>query len=281
MKFLSGLAFALCAYVPAVALAQDAAPSEPNVFEGDHLTVGIGLIYGPSYDGSDDYVASPVPVVQGNLKGVAIAPRPGGVALDLIPDARQAKIGLALGPVATFSSNRASQIGDPVVRAAGKLDDAFEIGAIGGLTVYRVLHKFDSMSLAADVKWDIAGAHSGRTLSPAITYTTPLSKAALVSVSASARHVDDEYARYYYSVSPAQSAASGLPRFDADGGWESWSLGLFAGYDLSGNALDGGFAVIAIGAYSRLFNDAKATPYTSLRGEADQWTGALGLAYTF
>jgi outer membrane scaffolding protein for murein synthesis (MipA/OmpV family) len=95
------------------------------------------------------------------------------------------------------------------------------------------------------------------------------------------RHVDGDYARYYYSVSAAQSTASGLPRYDANGGWGSWSTGVLAAYDLSGNALDGGFAVIAIGAYSRMINEAKATPYTSLRGDADQWTGALGLAYTF
>lgn len=273
---------ALCAFPLSVAAsAREAPPPEPNVFADDRITVGLGVIYGPSYDGSDDFVASPVPVVQGSLGGVAIAPRPGGVALDLIPDASDARIGFSLGPVASLSSNRASQIEDPVVRAAGKLDKAVEIGVNAGVTVNRMLHPFDSLALSADVKWDVAGAHSGRTISPTITYTTPLSRAALVSLSASVRHVDDDYARYYYSVSPAQSAASGLPGFAADGGWESWSTGLFAAYDLNGNALDGGFAVIAIGAYSRMTGDAASTPYTSLRGDADQWTGALGLAYTF
>jgi outer membrane protein len=272
---------ALLAALPATASAQEAPVSERNVFAGDRLTVGVGVIYGPSYDGSDDYVASAVPVLQGKLLGVDIAPRPGGVALDLIPDGRDAKIGFTFGPVATLSSNRASQIEDPVVRAAGKLDKAVEVGASAGVSVNRVLHPFDSITFGADVKWDVAGAHSGRTISPTVTYSTPLSRAALVSLSASMRHVDDDYARYYYSVSPAQSAASGLPRFEADGGWESWSTGVLAAYDLSGNALDGGFAVIAIGAYSRMINEAKATPYTSLRGDADQWTGAVGLAYTF
>ncbi len=281
MKIITSLGAGMLAALALPAAAQEAPRGEPNVFEGDHLTVGVGVIYGPSYDGSDDYVLSPVPVLQGNFKGVAIAPRPGGVALDLIPDARNARIGFALGPVATLSSNRASQIKDPVVRAAGKLEDAVEIGANAGITLNRVLHPYDSLALSADVKWDVAGAHSGRTISPTITYTTPLSRAALVSLSASMRHVDDDFARYYYSVSPAQSTASGLPRFDADGGWESWSLGMLAGYDLSGNALDGGFSVIAIGAYSRMIGDAADTPYTSLRGDADQWTAALGIAYTF
>jgi outer membrane scaffolding protein for murein synthesis (MipA/OmpV family) len=281
MKFRIFPVLAGLSALSAPALAQEAAPAERNVFAGDRVTLGVGVIYGPSYDGSDDYVVSPVPVLQGRLGGVDIAPRPGGVALDLIPDGREARLGFILGPVATISSNRNDQIKDPVVRAAGKLDTAVEVGANAGVSVNRVFHPFDSVTLSADTKWDVAGAHSGRTFSPTVTYSTPLSRAALVSLSVSARHVDDDYARYYYSVSPAQSAASGLPRFDADGGWESWSLGLFAGYDLNGNALDGGFALIAIGAYSRMINDAKATPYTSLRGQADQWTGALGIAYTF
>lgn len=281
MKLQTLPVLALLVALPATASAQEAPVSERNVFAGDRLTVGVGVIYGPSYDGSDDYVASAVPVLQGKLLGVDIAPRPGGVALDLIPDGRDAKIGFTFGPVATLSSNRASQIKDPVVRAAGKLDKAVEVGASAGVSVNRVLHPFDSITFGADVKWDVAGAHSGRTISPTVTYSTPLSRAALVSLSASMRHVDDDYARYYYSVSPAQSAASGLPRYDANGGWESWSTGVLAAYDLSGNALDGGFAVIAIGAYSRMINEAKATPYTALRGDADQWTGALGLAYTF
>ena len=113
---------ALLASIPAAAMAQDAVAPEESVFDGDYLTVGAGAVYGPSYDGSDDYVITPVPVVQGNLKGIAITPRPGGVALDFIPDAKDARIGFSLGPVASLSRNRASKIKDPVVRSAGKLE---------------------------------------------------------------------------------------------------------------------------------------------------------------
>ena len=30
-----------------------------------------------------------------------------------------------------------------------------------------------------------------------------------------------------------------------------------------------------------MLNDAKNTPYTSIRGSADQWFGAVGIGYTF
>lgn len=265
---------------PAPVPASSPAPAG-NVMAGDHLTVGVGGIYGPSYDGSDDYVLSPFPIVRGRLRGIDITPRPGGLALNVVPKAPDAKLALSFGPVAAMSLNRNQQIEDPVVRAAGKLDMAVELGVNGGVTAYRLLHPYDSLTLSADVRWDVAGAHKGMVVSPVIAYVTPLSKAVLVTLSASARHVDNDFARYYYSVTPAQSTASGLPEFQAEGGWESASLGTLVGWDLSGDLRDGGFALFAIGAWSRMLNDAKRTPYTSLRGGADQWTLGLGAAYTF
>ena len=72
MKIVIALCAPLIAAFPVTATAQEAAPGEPNVFAGDRLTVGLGVIYGPSYDGSDDYVVSPVPVLQGSDVGVAL-----------------------------------------------------------------------------------------------------------------------------------------------------------------------------------------------------------------
>jgi len=254
---------------------------EPSVFDGDYLTVGAGVIYGPSYEGSDDIVATPVPVMQGRLAGVDITPRQGGIALDFIPDGKGAKVGFSLGPVVTYSRNRNSQIEDRVVRAAGKLDDAIDLGVNGGVTVYRLLHDYDSLTISADAKWNVNGAYKGRIVSPGVTYFTPLSRAALVTLGISAKHVDGDYARYYHSVSPAQAAASGLPAYAAKGGWASASVNMLAGYDLDGNLLNGGFAVFALGSYSRLFNDAKRNPWTAIRGDADQWVLGAGLGYTF
>lgn len=270
---------ALC--LPTTALAQSETAPEKSALDGDYLLVGAGIVYGPSYDGSDDGVVSPFPLLQGSLGGVGINPRPGGISLDLIPDGDDPRFGVSLGPVATVSFNRARQIKDPVVKAAGKLDTAIEIGVNGGISAYKVLNDYDTLTLSADVKWDVAGAHGGMVWNPGISYVTPLSRGALVTLSVSARHVDDDFADYYYSVSPAQAAASGLPQFDAKGGWDSWNVGLLGGYDLNGNLLDGGFAIFGLVNYGRMINDAKDTPYTSIRGKASQWTLGAGVGYTF
>jgi outer membrane scaffolding protein for murein synthesis (MipA/OmpV family) len=266
------------------AFAQDASPPEgptENVLDGDYLTVGVGAVYVPTYRGSDDYTFSPVPLVRGHFKGIDINPRVAGVALDLIPDGKDAKIGFSLGPVATYSGNRAGRIKDPVVRAAGKLDASIDVGFTAGVTAYKLLSDYDALTLSADVKWDVNGAYKGMTINPAISYATPLSPALVAVVAVSARNVDDKFGRYYYSVTPTQSAASGLPGYRAKGGWDSVNTSMLLAYDLSGDVRDGGLSLFGVANYSRMLNDAKDTPYTSIRGDADQWIVGAGVAYTF
>lgn len=280
MRLTSILAATALAVAPAVALSQEVA-SEPSVFDGDHLTVGVGGVYGPSYKGSDDSVLYPVPIVRGSLGGIGINPRPGGLALDLIPDAKDARIGFSAGPAVGYTGNRHRQIKDPVVRAAGKLKEAIDVGGNAGITAYRLLNPYDSLTVSADVLWNVNKAHRGMTVTPSVSYATPLSRGMLATISLNAQHVDDDYASYYFDVSSAQGAASGLPLYGAKGGWASVGGGALIGYDLDGNLLNGGFALFALGGYQKLLNDAKRNPYTSIRGSANQWTVGAGVAYTF
>lgn len=251
-----------------------------TVFDGDWLSVGVGAAYTPSYEGSDDYVVSVLPIVQGSLGGVGIDPRPGGLALDFIPDAEDGP-GFDLGVAARIRRNRASQIEDPVVASLGKLDTAVEVGPTVGVSFPRLLNPFDSLSFGLDAKWDVAGAHGGMTIDPSVTYFTPLSRGVAASLSLSATFVDDDYADYYYSIDAADSLASGLPAFAADGGLNRVGANVLLGVDLDGDVTNGGFALVGIGGYSRMMGDAKRTPFTSIRGDADQWFLAGGIGYTF
>lgn len=262
------------------AMAQEAAEGEPSVFDGDWLSVGVGVGYGPSYDGSDDYVAYPIPAVQGVLGGIGINPRPGGFALDFLPAAKDG-VSLDIGPSFRLRSSRAQQIKDPVVRSLGKLDRAVEVGPHLGMTIPRVFHQYDSLSVGADVRWDVAGAHKGMVIAPSVTYFTPLSRGVAVALGFDAEYADGDFADYYYSVSPAQSVASGLPAFSAGSGFTKAGVTLIGGIDLNGDLLDGGFALVFGAGYARMLGDAKDSPFTSVRGSADQFLGAVGLGYTF
>lgn len=258
-------------------------PPSGTVFDGNWITLGVGAALNASYDGSDDYVITPLPFLQGRLGGVSINPRAAGIALDFISDADGAT-GFSLGVAGRVNRNRAAQIEDEVVRAYGELDTAVEVGPTAGVTFPGVLNQYDSLSISADALWDVAGAHEGMSVSPSVTYFSPVSRGAAISLSLSARYVDDDYADYYYSVPVAPAsvpAADRLPVFTADGGFDKLGANLLFGFDFDGDLTNGGLAGFAIGGYSRMVGDAKDTPFTRLRGSADQWFLGLGVGYTF
>jgi len=266
----------------APAHAQDPVPTPAKqVFDGDYLTVGAGAAIGPSYDGSDDYVVFPVVAVQGRLGGIGIAPRPGGVALDFINDPDDARFSFQLGPVARARFDRHQQIHDPAVAALGKRDIAVEVGGNAGFSINRLTNPYDSLTFSVDARWDVAKAYRGMVIAPNATFQTPLSKGSFAALSLSAEHVDDDYARYYFSVTPADSLASGLPVYAARSGWKSATIALLGGLDLDGDLTNGGFAVFAGATYSRLLGNFKRAPIVSLRGSPDQFVGAIGIGYTF
>lgn len=281
-------ALVLAATAAAPVIAQDATTVGPadqipsnTVYDGDWISIGAGVALSPSYDGSDDYVFSPVPLIQGQIGRVGISPRPAGLALDFIPAPANGGVDIHLGVVATLNRNRASRIEDEVVKRAGELDTAIEVGPTAGVSFPGLLNPYDSLSLIVDARWDILGAHNGMLIEPGVTYFTPLSRGIAASLSASAEYGDDDYNDYYYSVNGPQALATGLPLFGADAGFNSVGTTALLGVDLDGNLANGGIAAVLIGGYSRMLGDAKDTPYTRLRGSANQFFGAIGVGYTF
>lgn len=255
---------------------------ESTVFDDDFVTIGAGVGVGATYSGSDDYRAIVVPLVQGSFAGIDVNPRPAGIAIDFWGDGDDGP-NYALGPVIKLNRDRVNDVDDEVVELYGELDTAIEIGPSVGVSFPKVLNPFDSLSVNADATWDIAGAHDGFAFSPSVSYFTPVSRSAAVSLSFNAKFIDDDYADYYYSVPQIATLLpqETLPAFRAEGGLERIGVNLLAGYDLDGDLTNGGFAVAVIGGYSRLQGDAADTPFTSDRGSADQFFGGLGLAYTF
>jgi MipA family protein len=273
----------LCA--PAFAQDREAPAAERpirSVFAGDWVTVGFGAGISPSYDGSDQYDLFPAPLVQGSVEGIDFGARGPGLYVDLIADGNSGKdVKFLAGPLVRFRMDRNNDIKDSAVRLLGKEDVAIEVGATAGVSFSKILHPFDSVSMSTDIQWDVAGAHKGRIISPSVSYSTPLSMAIFTSFSLSATHVDGNYADTYFSIDQAGSIASGLPVFDAKGGWKSYGASLLGAVDLSGDARDGGWAIYAFVNYARLTNDAARSPVTSLRGDANQWFMAGGVSYTF
>lgn len=277
---LGSLLLVMAAPLPSYAQ-EIASPPVKSVYDGDYLTVGAAAIVGPSYDGSDDYIIYPGVAAQGRFGGIGVAPRPAGIALDLVNDPLDAKFAFQLGPVARARFDRHSQIKDPVVRALGERDIAVEVGGNAGFSINRLMNAYDSLTFSLDARWDVAKAHRGMVTAPSATYQTPLSKGIFVAAGLSAEHVDDDYARYYFTITPADSLATGLPAYDAQGGWKTISLGILGAIDLDGDLTNGGFALYTGVSYSRLLGNFRRSPIVSVRGSPDQFTGAIGIGYTF
>lgn len=277
MRIAALAAGALVAAAPAVA--QDAG-EQKSVFAGDHLSVGLGAGYAPSYEGSDDYVVVPVPLVEGSLGGIVIDPRSGGVGLNFLPVPSHG-VGLNLGIAGHVRLNRTGSTHDPVVDRLGRLRTAVEVGPTAGITIAHVLDPYDRLTFTTDVLWDVAGAHKGMVVDPSVGYLTPLSRGILAALSVSAEYGDDRFADYNYSITPAGAAASGLPVFHARGGFNKVGTWALVAFDLDGNLENGGPAIFVAGGYTRMLGDASRTPLTSIRGSADQWLGAVGVGYTF
>jgi outer membrane scaffolding protein for murein synthesis (MipA/OmpV family) len=259
-----------------------AAQFSQSVFAKDFsMTVGLGAGFVPSYEGSDQYVFFPAPVIQGNYKGYAFSARGPGLFVDLIKDPVFPKVEYIAGPIVRARFDRNGRIRDAVVRRLGKRDIAVEVGASGGVKINRIFERFDSLTFQTDAVFDVIGAHSGAVITPQISYNKLLGTKGVINLSVSGDIVDGDFADYYFSVDAAGSAASGLPQFRADGGLKSLGASALLGYDLSGNALDGGWGVFALGSYSRLQGDFADSPIVSIRGDANQFFGGLGVTYTF
>ncbi|MAC12253.1 MAG: structural protein MipA [Sphingorhabdus sp.] len=278
----AGLSAALIA-VPALAQQAPAniPPLEDTVYAGDWVTIGGGVGVSPSYEGSDDYVFFPVPAAAGSVGGVNFQPKGTGIGADIINDPDDAKVGFVFGPVARVRLDRTRQIKDDVVKRLGKLDTAVELGAQAGIQYSGIITPYDTLSATVDVVWDVAGAHKGRVITPSVSFLTPVSRGAAVVLSVSADHVDDNFAEYYYSISPSGSLASGLPTYNAKGGFQSVGANLLGTYDLDGDLTNGGFAIFGLAGYSRILGNFADSPIVADRGSADQFIGGIGIGYTF
>lgn len=250
---------------------------------GDRITVGVGVASTPSYVGSDSSTIIPMAAVQGQISGISFNTQGTALYVDAIPSSGKPGWKLTLGPLAAVRLDRTSGINDSAVRALGKLKTAVELGGSVGIQRTGVVTSpYDTLSLSVSYQHDVAGAHSSYVASPEIDYSTPLSEHAYVSLSGSADYVGKGFGRYYYSVDQAGSVASGLPVYaGADkAGWKDWNLSMLAMHTISGNLLHG-WGVFATGGYQRLLGAYARSPIVAEAGSPNQWSGAVGVEYTF
>lgn len=274
--------------LPAAAQTSDSAPPLPQpqpeiATGGDSLTVAVGVATLPDFEGSSSNRIIPAALIRGSISGINFSTRGFYLFTDLVPNKPGPGYDFQLGPVvgANFDRTRRKTIDNARVAALGTLDTAIEVGGYTGISRTGVITSdYDTMGISVSYVQDVNNAHKSYTITPQFDYGTPLSRKAYVGISANAVYVGGEYADAYFSVTPAGSLRSTLPVYNADKGWKNYSISALATRSLTGDLLHG----LSIGggvSYSRLLGDFARSPIVRLAGDRDQWSAALGLAYTF
>jgi len=261
------------------ALAQESAPLPPGPGrDADGFTIGLGAGFVPDYEGSDDYRIIPGGAIRGKVGNISFSTRGLYLFVDVISGGSD--VDFDLGPIAGLRLNRSSKIKDDVVDLLPELDMAFEVGGFAGVSFHGLTNPYDTLAVRLDAVKDIGDAHGSTVITPNLEFSTPLSRSLFMGASLSADFVSNDFADYYYSITPVDALASGLAPFDADGGMKSWKIGLLANYSLSGDLLHG-WSLFGTANYSHLLGDMKDSPIVDDRGSASQWFTAAGVAYSW
>jgi outer membrane scaffolding protein for murein synthesis (MipA/OmpV family) len=285
MRLHACLALAVCCLSsPLLAQAAPAGggalPSPEEVANKDMITIGAGAALVPDYEGSNDYRVIPAAAIRGRISGFSFSTRGTYLYVNVIPGSD--KVHFDAGPIVGARFNSRRHIHDDIVELLPRRKTAIEVGGFAGVSFHGVTNPYDTLGVRLDVTHDINSAHKSTIFTPNLEFSTPLSRTTYASANVSMDFVGNKFADYYYTITPADSLATGgvLPAFDADGGMKNWKAGLLLNQSITGDLL-GGFSIFGAGQYSRLVGDFKRSPIVSLRGSASQWIGAVGLAYTW
>jgi outer membrane protein len=220
------------------------------------LELGGGGLVGPAYEGADDYIVSPLPLVRLHYFRL-----PQFGAFGDGPET-----GFSIGPSFRFVPERDDDDYSEL-EGLGDVDAAFEFGATAA-------YRYEMWRGFATVRHGFGGHHGivGKLGVDAVVEPTPR-----LSVSAGPRlhFADSDYLDTYLGVTAAQSAASGLSEFDPDGGLKGVGVEAEARF-----ALTPRWSIVGSAGYERLVGDAADSPITGV-GSENQFTAALGLTYRF
>ena len=230
-------------------------PSAPIASDVDlSLRIGGGIAVQPDYEGSDDYHAVPWPII--DLEFLRL---PG------IGEFGGPSTGFSVGPSFDLLGERKAS-DNPDLFGLGDIDAAVELGG-------KVGYESEFFGAFVAVRRGFGG-HEGVVGEAGVNLIMhPTDRVTFIGgprVSAA----DSEFFDTYYSVTPAQSVASGLPAFDAEGGFRSVGVAGELIYNLT-ELMD----LHLKAGWNRLVGDAAESPIVEQAGSKDQFTVGAGVSY--
>jgi outer membrane protein len=243
-------------------LLEDVGDFWAEISDDFRLKLGGGVAVAPRFEGSDDYKARVFPKFGLRYKNV-VAVNNTRVRFFLIHNDK-----FVTGVQGRYRFGR-DEDKSPDLLGLGNVSDSIELG---GFAEWRPGWAI----VGVEIGQDVAGGHNGLIAAAYAGSQLPLGGDWYLEGGAQVTWVSENYMQRNFGITAEQSAASGLPEFDAGGGikdvagrigvrfkrWKNWDFSSYV-------------------AYSRLMSDAADNPLVVQRGSPNQFLWSLSGQYRF
>lgn len=234
--------------------AQAAEPIQVTDLDGVDVVIELGLggTVKPRFEGSDEVIFAPSPLIK--LEYLEL---PGFFTI-------------GGGPKRAFSFRPAFNVvgereGDDIAVGLSDVDAAVEVG-------FGASFQVGNVRALGEVRRGFGG-HDGIVGEVGLDLVLEPNAQLTVSAGPRASFSNGEYADTYFTVTPADAAATALPAYDADGGLKGVGLAAEARY-----ALNEDWTVYSEASWTRLVEDAADSPIVQ---DEDQFAVGFGVTRRF
>ncbi len=244
-----------------LALMAGQAMADDSVWSAWHGTVGLGVVTGPAFDGSDETTTAPVPLVDVEHRdGRVFLSTRNGVGYRIV-NTEGVKAGVALTMVGGRDSSDDNRI--------ARFED---IDTAAGAQVFGEYAVTDSVNLTGDVTQSLGGSDGWRA-TVGLGTARPLTDRLLATAGVNTTYASKDDMKTWFGVTPAQAAVSSLARYTPDAGWRDVGVNVGLNYALTDTwSLGGGMGL------TRLVGDAADSPISK---ENSALAGFAGVTYRF
>ncbi|MEN2977992.1 MipA/OmpV family protein [Tistrella bauzanensis] len=248
---LGGLAMAAAAPAQAASAPAPAKPAE------DHWTLGAGVAAVPVFQGSEEYKAQPLPLVDVQY-GRLFAKVGDGIGVHIIR-APRFTAGIAVNWMQGYDQ-------DDVPAGLNGVDDAL------GARLF-VSGRYRGAVATLAVTQAVTETDRGMLISAGLGYPVQATDRLTITPSLGATWANARYMTSYFGVDASEAAASGFDRYTPTSGFKDISLRVSASYRIT----DSIRAVGSVGA-TQLLGDAADSPFVEQKAQP---IALMGLTYTF
>lgn len=241
------------------------APAKPDW----DIRIGAGAIYQPEYEGSDDYEANALPLLNISYRDLVFL-RFNTLGANLFTwQGPRDSDKLQVGPLVRYQFGRDAGDSDDL-RGMGDIDGGIDVGAF---LTYRAGPWSAGVTLFRDASDAYDGGMTARFAGGyAHTFTPQLRLRSEIFTT----WADDSYMESFFGVTAVQSQRSGMRQYRPEGGVKDVGLQLDLDYSLTQN-----WGVTGRLGYKRMLGDAADSPLVEDRGSANQLSTGLFLTYKF